>query len=298
MFGLLNRAGWVLDTVRDHVYLNKLLPIGPKDVVLDVGSGASPCIRSNVLCDKFVADATERHGQAVKTDRPFVVADAARLPFADKSFDFVICSHVLEHVPDPALVISELQRVASRGYIETPSAGWEKVVGFPFHRWMVSSRDGKLIFERKRAQYFDPELREWFARSMQSAGLHDQLWKARRRAHVYTALVWEGTIRFEVRDAGGGGGFVHAELDGDDHEEGTTASGVATRLIDRWGKHLRRHSDIGWPELQSRLACPDCRGALAHDKRSYSCAQCGGTFPLDAQSRPRLLPHEGVAAPV
>ena len=37
------------------------------------------------------------------------------LPFSDKAFDYVICSHVLEHVEDPDLLISELMRVSNTG---------------------------------------------------------------------------------------------------------------------------------------------------------------------------------------
>ena len=45
-----------------------------------------------------------------------VVADASNLPFEDKSFDFVISSHVLEHLFDPIAAIHEWRRVA-RKYI-------------------------------------------------------------------------------------------------------------------------------------------------------------------------------------
>ncbi len=44
------------------------------------------------------------------------VADATALPFADGSFDLVVCCEVLEHLQDPELALSELARVA-RGYV-------------------------------------------------------------------------------------------------------------------------------------------------------------------------------------
>ena len=42
-------------------------------------------------------------------------------PFPDKTFDFVVCSHLLEDVRDPITVCRELCRVGKAGYIETPS---------------------------------------------------------------------------------------------------------------------------------------------------------------------------------
>jgi len=45
----------------------------------------------------------------------FRVADALNLPFGDESFDVVICSHVYEHVPDPARMFEEIRRVLKPG---------------------------------------------------------------------------------------------------------------------------------------------------------------------------------------
>jgi ubiquinone/menaquinone biosynthesis C-methylase UbiE len=39
-------------------------------------------------------------------------ADAARLPFPDRSFDLVLAIEMLEHVPDPSAVLTEIARVA------------------------------------------------------------------------------------------------------------------------------------------------------------------------------------------
>lgn len=47
--------------------------------------------------------------------RPHIRADAARLPFAEGSFDAVVCLEVLEYVADPGAVMRELARVVRRG---------------------------------------------------------------------------------------------------------------------------------------------------------------------------------------
>ena len=45
----------------------------------------------------------------------FSVGDAGRLPFADDSFDAVICSEVLEHLRDVDLALAEIDRVLKPG---------------------------------------------------------------------------------------------------------------------------------------------------------------------------------------
>lgn len=45
---------------------------------------------------------------------PNIQADAAALPFREGLFDAVICSELLEHVPDPVDVVTEIHRVTKR----------------------------------------------------------------------------------------------------------------------------------------------------------------------------------------
>lgn len=40
-----------------------------------------------------------------------VKADICKLPFEDNSYDFIICNHVLEHIPDDTKAMQELYRV-------------------------------------------------------------------------------------------------------------------------------------------------------------------------------------------
>jgi len=151
------------------------------DEVLDVGSGNNPTSISTVLLDLYLKDDSHRSEHPLKLDeqRPFVNASVEYLPFRDKAFDYVIANHVLEHVDDPKKACMELQRVARKGYIETPSpfleqgywvatdgkSHWEK------HKWYVWNPSQsvhaaytreigrKLIFERKNPKRFDDESR-------------------------------------------------------------------------------------------------------------------------------------------
>jgi len=46
-----------------------------------------------------------------------VKADICKLPFKDNSFDFILCNHVLEHIPDDTKAMQELYRVLTVGGI-------------------------------------------------------------------------------------------------------------------------------------------------------------------------------------
>ncbi|WP_423819529.1 class I SAM-dependent methyltransferase [Salinimicrobium sp. TIG7-5_MAKvit] len=44
-----------------------------------------------------------------------VKADICDLPFEDNSFDFILCNHVLEHIPDDTKAMQEIYRILSPG---------------------------------------------------------------------------------------------------------------------------------------------------------------------------------------
>ncbi len=44
-----------------------------------------------------------------------IKADITQIPFDSNSFDFILCNHVLEHIPDDSLAMSELYRVMKNG---------------------------------------------------------------------------------------------------------------------------------------------------------------------------------------
>lgn len=55
----------------------------------------------------------------------FLRGDVTSLPFADHSFDVVMCCEVLEHLDDPAAALRELRRVARRALVlSVPHEPW------------------------------------------------------------------------------------------------------------------------------------------------------------------------------
>jgi 2-polyprenyl-3-methyl-5-hydroxy-6-metoxy-1,4-benzoquinol methylase len=64
---------------------------------------------------------------AEKCDCERVVGSVERLPFADESFDVVLCSEVVEHLRSPRAGVGELARVVRPGgrlVLTTPNRAW------------------------------------------------------------------------------------------------------------------------------------------------------------------------------
>jgi len=82
-----------------------------KGITLDVGCGRKPYEKT------FFAGAEKYIGMDYLTDRstPDVVGSATDIPLPDVSFDTVVSTEVLEHVPDPLKALREMYRVLKPG---------------------------------------------------------------------------------------------------------------------------------------------------------------------------------------
>lgn len=84
--------------------------------LLDVGAGESPwrdLMPSVVEYAAVDIDSSPEFGMRRHSDMQYY--DGVRLPFADNSFDVILCTEVLEHVRDPASFLKDLNRVLRRG---------------------------------------------------------------------------------------------------------------------------------------------------------------------------------------
>jgi hypothetical protein len=131
-------------------------------LVLDVGGGARPFERADWVVDLLPYEqrglygptpdpASERFTAASWVNRD--LCDREPWPFADRQFDYAVCSHTLEDVRDPVYVCSELSRVSKAGYIEVPSRLEEQSYGFQgpwvgwgHHHWLIDIDDGEITF--------------------------------------------------------------------------------------------------------------------------------------------------------
>ena len=122
--------------------------------ILDIGCGYNANKFANVICD--VQDLSNHY-----QNKKFTKLIEKKLPFKDKEFDFVVASHVMEHVEDVEFFIKELERVSKQGYIELPTMLEDNLVfeNKKDHLWHMDFDDveNKILISKK-VQYFEPVL--------------------------------------------------------------------------------------------------------------------------------------------
>ena len=167
-------------------YIDFQIDQNPNWKILDIGCGYTAHKKANVICD--IQDLSEFY-----KDREFVKLENKTLPFKDKEFDFVITSHVIEHVEDVNFFIKELERISSKGYIELPTILEDNLVfeNKNDHIWHMEFDDiNNNLLIKKRVQYLEPVL------TVSSAKKFAQYF----RQSLILELFWENSIEFKLID--------------------------------------------------------------------------------------------------
>lgn len=137
----------------------------PDAKVIDVGGSYAPFNRADVIIDIIPFEdirfnQARGKGKARITKENYIQFDICSKnpwPIKDKTFDYSICTRMLEDIRDPIGVCSEIVRVSKAGYIEVPSKFYETTFGLEIkglagashHRWIVDIFEGKLRFTFK-----------------------------------------------------------------------------------------------------------------------------------------------------
>jgi len=152
--------------------------------ILDIGCGYTANKYSTHVAD------TQDFSYLYK-DKKFTHIKDKKLPFSDKEFNFVIASHVLEHVDNIEYFIKELERVANSGYIEVPTRLEDNLVDVneKAHIWWINFDDiNNSLFITRRKQIIEPFL---------SVSTTQNLRKFFRDSLV-TEIFWENKINYLI----------------------------------------------------------------------------------------------------
>jgi SAM-dependent methyltransferase len=167
-------------------YIDNLLQNNTTWNILDVGCGYNSNKFAKVICD--VQDLSNHY-----QDKKFIRLTEKKLPFKDKEFDFVIASHVIEHVEDVDFFIKELERVSSKGYIELPTMLEDNLVfeNKKDHLWHMDFDDveNKLLISKK-IQYFEPILTVATIKKLNEVF----------RTSLVLELFWENIINYKINN--------------------------------------------------------------------------------------------------
>ena len=164
-------------------YVDNKIEQNPSWKILDIGCGYTAHEKASVICD--IQDLSNFY-----KNKKFVKLDGKTLPFKDKEFDFVIASHVIEHVEDVNFFIKELERVSSKGYIELPTSLEDNLVfeNKNDHLWHMEFNDiAQKLLITKRIQYIEPVITVSTAKKLAKYF----------RQSLILELLWEDTIEYD-----------------------------------------------------------------------------------------------------
>lgn len=186
---------------------DRITSIAPGDRVLEIGPGAHPYHRSDVLLEMRFNDPEEYarqfgHADPLRTEKDLVFYDGRTFPFADGEFDYIICSHVLEHVPDVEAFLGEVFRVGKRGYFEYPTIHYEYLYNFGVHLNFLRFTDGRLFHMAKSDSPLDAfrPVQDALLRTLERG--HDQLIQA-MPGHFIEGFEWQAPFTVQrTRDIG------------------------------------------------------------------------------------------------
>ncbi len=132
------------------------LNTGDGDSILEIGCGVGDyCGELSRFCDIIGVDISVQIA-ASRFGNRFLRASGERLPFRDNAFDKVVCVNVIEHVFDPAKLLSEISRVLGPGgtlALTTPD------INSLMHHWTLDETHlhawNRQEFEKLVTQFFD-----------------------------------------------------------------------------------------------------------------------------------------------
>ena len=217
---------------------------GPGSISVGLAAAVAPGSVTGIdLEESQLAMARETASGLGLANVTFENADARNLPYEDAQFDAVFSHAMLEHLPDPVLVLAEMRRVLKPGGLV---AIWSIDLGGT----IIAPDDGRLAAGhevwRKYRQHCGGDafmgrrlralLREaGFARTEGTAS--SETWATPERAQSISSIMTEEFTGPKIAQAATENGWAdQAELD------------AIARALDHWGAHPDAFMAILWGE--------------------------------------------------
>jgi ubiquinone/menaquinone biosynthesis C-methylase UbiE len=168
-------------------HINSVLKKNTQWKILDIGCGYT--------ANKYATEIADSQDlSSFYKNKKFIKINHKVLPFKDNEFDFVIASHVIEHVEDFEFFIKELERISNKGYIELPTRLGDNLVfeNLKDHIWWFVYNDKKNeIVASQKNQLIEPFLNVSTAKKLEQAF----------RESLVIELEWENTIEYIINDS-------------------------------------------------------------------------------------------------
>ena len=153
--------------------------------ILDIGCGYRANQYATVIADILDLKNFYKNKKFVKLEKN------KSLPFKDNEFDFVVASHVIEHVDDFEFFIKELERISNKGYIELPSRLADNIFfeNKTDHVWWFIFDDiNNQLLVSKKNQILDPFITVSTGKKLEEIF----------RESLILELLWEKEINYKI----------------------------------------------------------------------------------------------------
>ena len=153
--------------------------------ILDIGCGYRANQYATVIADILDLKNFYKNKKFVKLEKN------KSLPFKDNEFDFVVASHVIEHVDDFEFFIKELERISNKGYIELTSRLADNIVfeNKTDHVWWFIFDDiNNQLLVSKKNQILDPFITVSTGKKLEEIFIES----------LILELLWEKEINYKI----------------------------------------------------------------------------------------------------
>lgn len=109
-YNRMRRDGWLAERANN---------ISKGSKVLDIGAGGCPHKDKFNHCEYSTQDFIQLSDSQIQNQEGYgkidYVSDILNIPVPDESYDVILCTEVIEHVPDPISAIKEISRILKPG---------------------------------------------------------------------------------------------------------------------------------------------------------------------------------------